>query len=144
MKLIHPLDKVFITQRFGERPEVYKQFGMKGHNGIDYRTRFVDSPRGRRYITAAAEGIIEEIRYDIKGYGIHIRQRCPDGSLLIYGHLTRPCTSIKSIVKAGERIGLTGNTGFSSGAHLHFEYRPSNSNPKNGYAGAVDCIGMFV
>ncbi len=138
MRLIHPIDKVFITQGFRARPEVYAQFGLNGHNGIDYRTRFIDSPLGRRYVIAAADGVIEEVRYDTKGYGIHIRQRMDDGSLLIYGHLSKPYAAIKSRVKAGDRIGLTGNTGFSSAPHLHFEVRPAPLESGNGYKGAVN------
>jgi len=140
--LFYPIDKIYITQKFGERPEVYKQFGLKGHNGVDFRTRFIDSPLGKRYVTAAAEGYVEEVRYDVNGYGIHIRLRHLDGSMTIYGHLTKPYVSRNDKIKAGQRIGLTGNTGFSSGAHLHFEYRPAGweNNKGNGYAGAVDPI----
>jgi len=138
MRLIHPIDKVFITQGFGERPKVYAQFGLQGHDGLDYRTRFIDSPLGHRYVMAAADGVIEEIRYDIKGYGIHIRQRLADGSLLIYGHLSKPYIGLKQKVKAGDRIALTGNTGFSTASHLHFEVRPAPIQANNGYAGAVD------
>ena len=141
--LKYPLDKVFITQKFGENPDTYKKFGLKGHDGVDFRTRFVDSPLGRRYVTACADGTIEEIRYDIKGYGIHIRQRLWDGSLLIYGHLTKPYVALKAKVKAGDRIALSGNTGFSSAPHLHLEWRPKDLKPKNGFAGAEDPIAFF-
>ncbi len=137
-KLIWPIDKVFITQGFGVNAKVYQKFGMKGHDGLDLRTRFIDSPLGRRYVRAAAGGVIEEIRYDVTGYGIHIRQRLDDGSLLIYGHLTKPYVALKSRVKQGQLIGLTGNTGFSSAPHLHFELRLAPIDAKNGYAGAVD------
>lgn len=144
MQLRHPLDKVYITQKFGERPEVYSQFGLKGHNGLDYRTRFIDSPLGRRYVTAAADGIIEEIRYDTKGYGIHIRQRCQAKMLLIYAHLTKPYVAVAEVVKAGQRIGLTGSTGFSSAPHLHFEVRPQPADSMNGYYGAVDPLQFLI
>lgn len=123
LKLLLPIDKVFITQKFGERPAYYRKYGLPGHNGVDFRTRFIDSPLGRRYVTASADGVIDVIRNDKGGYGTHIRQRMADGSLLIYGHLTKAYVSNKQIVKAGQRIGLTGNTGDSSGPHLHWEYR---------------------
>ena len=140
MKLLYPIDKVFIMQNFGERPGFYKKYKMKGHNGIDFRTRFVDSPLGRRYITAAASGSVEVVRWDVTGYGVHVRIRHADGSMTIYGHLTKPYVSKGDKVAAGQRIGLSGNTGDSSGPHLHFEYRPSGWEKKagNGYAGAVD------
>ena|SRR3990167_5355770 len=140
MKLKLPLDKIFITQRFGERPDVYRRFGLKGHDGVDFRTRFVDSPLGRRYATASADGVVEVTRADAGGYGTHIRLRHPDGSMTIYGHLTKSYVNQKQTVSVGQRLGLTGSTGFSSAPHLHWEYRPAGweKNKGNGYAGAVD------
>lgn len=141
--LYHPLDKVYITQGFGSRPDVYKQFGLKGHNGVDYRTRFIDSPLGKRYVSACADGVVKEVRWDTRGYGVHIRIEHEDG-LSIYGHLTKPYVQKGDKVKAQQIIGLTGNTGFSSGAHLHFEMRMYPLKPKNGYAGAVDTQDMVL
>lgn len=142
--LHYPIDKIFITQRFGERPEVYKRFGLKGHDGIDFRTRFIDSPLGRRYVTSAADGVIEQVRFDKNGYGTHLRVRHDNGSLTIYGHLTKVYVKVGQKVKAKERIGLTGNTGFSSAPHLHFELRPRDVDVNNGFAGAVDPIPYFI
>ena len=146
MKLLHPLDKVVITQGFGLNPQIYKQFGLKGHDGLDYRTRFVDSPLGRRYVTAAADGVVEIVRADAAGYGTHIRLRHQDGSMTIYGHLTKSYVSKGDKVVAGQRIALSGNTGFSTAPHLHFEYRPAGweKNTNNGYAGAVDPLPFIV
>lgn len=138
--LFHPLDKVFITQGFGARPEVYKQFGLKGHDGLDYRTRFIDSPLGKRYVSAMRDGVVETVRWDTRGYGVHIRIKHEDGALSIYGHLTKPYVQKGDKVKAQQIIGLSGNTGFSTAPHLHCEYRPSGwtRNTRNGFAGAVD------
>ena len=142
-KLSWPLDKVHITQVFGDNPQIYAKFGLKGHDGIDLRTRFIDSPLGRRYVTAAQDGTCE-VRLDgASGYGNHIRIHGTDGSLTIYGHLTKSYVYSGQVVKRGDRIGLTGNTGFSSGPHLHFEYRPSNCDTQNGYAGAIDPLPLL-
>lgn len=137
-KLIWPLDKVFITQPFGANPQIYEQFHLKGHDGIDLRTRYIDSPLGHRFVMAAAAGVVETVRFDHSGYGTHIRIRHLDGSLTIYGHLFKVLKKVGDKVGAGEDIGITDNTGFSSGPHLHFEYRPANCDVNNGYAGAVD------
>lgn len=141
----YPLDKIYITQKFGERPEYYARYGMKGHNGIDFRTRFVDSPRARRYVVSALDGVVEVIRYDRVGYGTHIRIRHNDRSLTIYAHLSKVYVSIGQRVNEGQRIGLTGNTGDSSGPHLHFEYRPAGweRHVKNGYYGAIDPLPIL-
>lgn len=140
MKLLLPLDKIFITQHFGERPEYYKKYNLKGHNGVDFRTRFIDSPLGRVYVKASADAKVEIVRADANGYGTHIRLRHTDKSMTIYGHLTKSYVSKGQVVLAGQRIGLTGNSGDSSAPHLHWEFRPTGweKNTKNGFAGAVD------
>lgn len=142
MKLFYPIDKIYITQKFGEKPNVYAKFGLNGHNGVDFRTRFFDSPLGRRYVTASAPGVVEIVRADAGGYGTHIRLRHSDGSMTIYGHLTKSYVSKNDCVMARQRIGLTGNTGFSSGPHLHWEYRDVGweSYRNSGWGGACDPI----
>lgn len=142
--LIHPIDKVYITQKFGERPEVYKQFGLKGHNGIDYRTRFWDSPLGRRYVVSPLGGrIIEVGNQGNKGYGIFVRIQHNGTSQSVLGHLTKSYVKVGQVVKQGDRVGLTGNTGFSSGPHLHFGFRPDKFNQKNGFAGYIDQLDLI-
>ncbi len=143
MKLLWPLDKIYITQQFGANRATYAKFGLNGHDGIDLRTRWVDSPLGHRYVTAVADGVLEEIRHNINGYGIHIRQRLANGDLVIYGHLSKVYKSPKVNVRAGERIALSGNTGFSSAPHLHIEIRPKGEPTDNGMFGAVNPINYF-
>lgn len=140
MKLIKPLDQWIITQGFGKNPQLYRKYGLKGHDGIDLRTRSFMYPLGKRPVFAAADGFVETVRWDRTGYGYHVRIRHSDGSLTIYGHLSRIDVASKQVVKAGNKIGISGNTGDSTGAHLHFEYRPAGweKNLNNGYAGAVD------
>ena len=142
---VWPIDKVFITQKFGLNPQMYAKYGWKGHNGIDFRTRFVDSPLGHRYIVAVLGGVVEVTRADAGGYGTHVRLRHPDGSMTIYGHLSKSLVSQKQVVKTGEKLGLSGNTGASTGPHLHFEYRPAGweKNTKNGYGGTIDPLYLF-
>jgi murein DD-endopeptidase MepM/ murein hydrolase activator NlpD len=145
--LKHPMEPVVLTQHFGERPAVYAQFGMRGHNGLDYRTRFLDSPLGHRYVTAAASGKILEMRDEgSKGYGKYIRIGHPDGSQTVYGHLYKFYVGIGKQVAVGQRIGLSDSTGFSSGPHLHFGYRPPGweKNLNNGFKGYVDPLPYIV
>jgi murein DD-endopeptidase MepM/ murein hydrolase activator NlpD len=139
--LWNPLKDVFeITQKFGENPEFYKKFGMKGHNGIDLRTKFKDTPLGKRYCYASLEGVVIKIGNDPNGYGIYIRLSHQDGAQTIYAHLEKVYVKLWQKVKQGQLIGLTDNTGFSTGAHLHFGFRPEGwwKNYNNGYFGYVD------
>lgn len=120
-----------VTQRFGLRPEVYAQFGLKGHNGVDYRAK-VGTP-----LYAVAAGKVIRVENNPKGYGKHIRIESAEG-LTLYAHLDKIFVKKGASVSVGNKIGLTGNTGFSTGPHLHFEVRPKPYRSKNGYAGAVD------
>jgi murein DD-endopeptidase MepM/ murein hydrolase activator NlpD len=140
MKLLIPIDKVFITQSFGANPKAYAKYGLPGHNGVDFRTKFIDSPLGHRYVTASADGIVNIVRADAAGYGTHIRITHKDGSMTIYGHLAKSYVSKGQTVKAGQRIGLTDNTGSSTGSHLHWEFRLAGWEKKTAkeYCGAVN------
>lgn len=143
-KFVYPLDNIYITQKFGERPEYYKKYGMNGHNGIDFRTKFWDSPMGRRYCVAVADGEVSAVVLTPgSGYGNHVKIRHSDGSETLYAHLNRSYVFKGQKVKQGERIALTNNTGDSSAAHLHFGYKPANPNQGNGFLGSEDPIKFF-
>lgn len=56
-------------------------------------------------------------------YGRFVLVEHPAGYQTLYGHLSRITVAAQQVVPAGEVVGLTGNTGRSSGPHLHFEVR---------------------
>ena len=62
-------------------------------------------------------------KYNGGGYGYYIVIRHPNGLETLYGHLSKQIVKKDQVVRAGEPIGLGGNTGKSSGSHLHFETR---------------------
>ena len=140
---IYPIDKVFITQGFGERPEYYKKYGLKGHNGTDFRTRFIDSPLGKRYIVAMADGQISEATSFGSGYGTHVKIVHKNGSTTLYAHLHKLYVYVGQKVTQGQRIALSDNTGDSSAPHLHITYKPAKPNMKNGFYGAEDVIPLI-
>jgi len=127
--LIHPIDNAPVTQSFGEHPEMYKRFGLSGHNGIDY-----GAPVGTN-VKAAAKGRVSYVGSDEKGYGIHVRIQ-HDGFLTIYAHLSSTKVSVGDYCHAGGIIGASGNTGYSTGPHLHFELRVGNQ--------AIDPTPFFI
>ncbi len=154
LKHFYPLDKVFITQYFGQKLwqkdaktgqmyEAYARFGMQGHNGLDFRVKFVDSPLGRREVSASQRGKAI-VGFDAKGYGHFVRILHPDGSETVYGHLTRALIRNGDVVDAQQVIGLTGNSGFSTGAHLHWGYRPPSARYDNGFKGYVDPMTVLI
>lgn len=124
MQLIKPFNGNYpVTQHFGDTFT-----DPKGHKGIDYAL-----PLGTP-VLAAADGIVEKAGVDNTGYGnvIIIRHLWTDGT--VYAHLRNWSVQVGQKVKAGEVIGYSGNTGNSTGPHLHFEYRTVC----NDYKSAID------
>ena len=105
-----PTDSRVITSNFGAR------WGRQ-HKGLDIKVYIGDT------IRAAFSGKIRIVRYEPKGYGNYVVIRHPNGLETIYGHMSKHLVSENQEVRAGDPIGLGGNTGRSTGSHLHFETR---------------------
>jgi len=106
---VHPFKNI-VTSNFGQR-------GVMWHYGIDLRLAKGDTVR------AAFDGVVRVKQYDRRGYGTVVVVRHANGLETIYGHLSKTDLLPFSKVKAGDMIGLGGNTGRSTGSHLHFEIR---------------------
>jgi len=87
------------------------------HNGLDLKVNIGDT------IVAAFDGKVRIVKYERRGYGKYVVIRHSNGLETIYGHLSKQLVDENQTVKAGEPIGLGGNTGHSTGSHLHFETR---------------------
>ena len=61
--------------------------------------------------------------YEAGGYGNFIEVRHPNGMSTLYAHLSRIDVTRGAAIATGQRIGLVGSTGYSTGPHLHFEVR---------------------
>ncbi len=149
--LYHPFKgSIFITQRFGLNPQMYAKYGMKGHNGIDYRTRTPSTPQAKRHVYPMQAGhvikvenqdtIIKGIKIKRAGYGLYIRLQHADGAQSVYGHLSASYVREGDYVGLNTVIGMTGNSGDSTGPHLHAGYRPAGWGKllNNGFKGYVD------
>lgn len=88
----------------------------RSHNGVDFAANVGDS------IVAAFDGVVRMAKYN-GGYGNMIVIRHWNNLETLYGHLSAFKVKVGETVKAGQLIGLAGNTGRSFGAHLHFETR---------------------
>ncbi len=94
-----------------------KTQGLHGHNGVDI------SGRGGLSVVAAAEGkvLISLSSGYNGGYGSYIVINHPNGTQTLYSHLSANFVSAGDYVSRGQLIGNIGNTGKSTGPHLHFE-----------------------
>ena len=105
-----PTDSRVLTSNFGAR------WGRQ-HKGLDIKVYIGDT------IRAAFSGKIRIVKYEPKGYGKYVVIRHHNGLETIYGHMSKHLVVENQEVKAGDPIGLGGNTGRSTGSHLHFETR---------------------
>ena len=105
-----PTSSRVITSQFGRR------WGRM-HKGLDIKVYIGDT------IRAAFSGKVRIVRYEGRGYGKYVVIRHYNGLETIYGHMSKQLVTEEQEVRAGDPIGLGGNTGRSTGSHLHFETR---------------------
>lgn len=105
-----PTSSRVLTSNFGAR------WGRQ-HKGLDIKVYTGDT------IRAAFSGKIRIVRYEARGYGNYVVIRHHNGLETIYGHMSKHLVREDQEVRAGDPIGLGGNTGRSTGSHLHFETR---------------------
>lgn len=124
-----------VTQWYNENPDLYARFGFKAHTGID-----IVAPHGEP-IMAVESGEVINVKDDPKGFGKHVRIASKTDTKRTYrewgyAHLSAIHVKVGQQVKAGEVIGLMGNTGFVvsgatpfwkhnpyAGTHLHLQCR---------------------
>jgi len=175
-----PVTPLYFNQRFGENnlcvkdfglptqhivwntgtcqagySKLYAQWGMLGHNGTDLMA-------GEQPVYASMDGVVvEQQTVPARGLGLGIlsNEQYDFGDLgthylkLRYWHLKSFNVQAGSSVKRGDLLGITDNTGYSSGSHLHFEGQlmdkdsgghPFVINTDNGYFGAVNIEPYIV
>ena len=110
-----PIEKGKITSFYGNR--LHPMTGkLSFHNGIDIAASIGTD------VFSSASGKVYETNYNsILGNYIIIEH--PAGLYTIYGHLSKTLVSLNSRIKTGTIIGKVGNSGYSTGPHLHFEIR---------------------
>lgn len=107
-KYVHPW-KGPVTSRFGKRR-------YRWHYGTDVNLETGDS------VLSAFDGKVRISRYS-KTYGHVVVVRHENGLETLYAHLSKKLVDTNQVIKAGDCVGLGGNTGRSYGSHLHFEVR---------------------
>jgi murein DD-endopeptidase MepM/ murein hydrolase activator NlpD len=135
-----------ITQGFGERPKYYKKYGHKGHNGWDYAP-LVPNTKGIP-VYAPHEGFVRLRDEGKLGYGKYAEivsmpynteghRKKSD-----LAHLAEFRVKDGQYVGSGDLIGIMGTTGDSSGIHLHWTFKKTDSDgftmdKNNGFNGAL-------
>lgn len=102
----------YITSPYG-----YRRRFRRMHKGVDLKLNIGDTVR------AAFDGRVRIVNYERRGYGKYVVVRHTNDLETVYGHLSGYLVEPGQYVRAGEPIALGGNTGRSTGPHLHFETR---------------------
>ncbi len=133
-------DSYPITQQFGVQETdpllltKYLKYGVIGHDGVDFalprRTPILAADRGKVIYAASGD------------YGNTVIIQHSWGRSY-YGHLDEIQIPLRKVVNKGEQLGLSGNTGLSTGPHLHFGIKPTSYDDHNGYFGKVDPL-MYI
>ena len=141
-----PLDNVVITQYFGNtafataNPQVYKG---AGHNGVDFGIA-----RGSR-VKAALAGTVKgtgntDAVPGCYSYGKWVLIEHNNGLSTLYAHLDVISVSKGELVGTGDTIGYSGNTGYSTGPHLHFTVYASGGVQVTKFTNSINCKNASI
>ena len=109
-------DNLHAHSRVTAMPDFGARWGRQ-HKGLDIKVYIGDT------IRAAFRGKVRVVQYEGRGYGKYVVIRHDNGLETYYAHLSKQLVYEDQEVRAGDPIGLGGNTGRSTGSHLHFETR---------------------
>jgi len=147
--LLKPTERA-INQVFGANPHYYMQFGLPGHEGVDFACPW-DAANGGDPIHACAEGVVSEAgNFGTYGLRVILKHTIVDDKgtswsvQTIYAHLSRLWVRKGQSVFAGQAIGLSGNSGKSGGPHLHLTVKVEGMVTGGYPAGIVDPEPFFV
>ena len=113
---IKPIAGGRLTSTFGYRKRPNAKGATSNHQGVDWAT-----PTGTA-VMASCGGTVTKAGWG-GGYGYCVFIKHPDGRETRYGHCSKVLVSVGQTVSQGQKIALSGNTGASTGPHVHFEIR---------------------
>lgn len=124
-----------ITQRFDENPDWYRPYGLPAHEGVDF-----GMPVGTPLVSVSNATIKEVIHDPMRSaYGTMLRTAWTDESgqkwETIYAHLSEITVKKGDEVKVGDVIARSGNTGRTTGPHLHFSLKKMGTRTASKHGG---------
>ncbi len=137
-----PLDNIFITQLFGRTSDSGRLYASGSHNGVDFRASV-----GTK-VKSIGNGVVEGLGdTDIvcrgASYGKWVFIRYDNGLASTYGHLSVITATKGQRVKTGDVVGYSGNTGYSTGPHLHMSVYASQGVSITTLKSSV-CSGIYT
>lgn len=113
-----PLENGIVTSKFGERIDPFDSSKTVMHSGVD-----IAAEEGVR-LYALSSGIVQEVGYEENGYGHYVLVRCDDDiHAFLYAHCNEILVREGDHINSGDEVAILGNTGRSTGSHVHIEWR---------------------
>jgi murein DD-endopeptidase MepM/ murein hydrolase activator NlpD len=129
--LAYPLTNIYVTQEYGNTAFAKWAYKTGFHNGVDFRAS-IGTP-----VYAAEDGEVFAVGNNGRvQYGKFVVIKHNNNLATIYAHLSRQIVQKGNTVKRGQVIGYSGNTGYSTGPHLHFGVYWSLSLEMKSFSGA--------
>ena len=127
-------------------PRGYRTLGgsKEYHGGMDLVAMGSD-----KSVYAIADGKVDAAPYEAGGFGYYVRQILPDGRRIYYGHMAKGSVCVKAgqTIKKGDKLGVMGSTGNSTGAHTHIELRVKGTSKESldisEFTGIPNKIGIY-
>jgi murein DD-endopeptidase MepM/ murein hydrolase activator NlpD len=144
--LRYPVDKVIITQYFGNTEFATKNsqlYNGKGHTGIDFGVSIGTPIKSAMVGTVVGTGNTDLTRGCLS-YGKWIMVKHLNGLSTLYGHLSLINVTNGQTVSTGEIIGYSGNTGYSTGPHLHFGVYATEGVRITKMVNSKNCTGVTI
>ncbi|MDQ5969266.1 MAG: Peptidase, family [Patescibacteria group bacterium] len=113
-----PLDNVFITQKFGKTVDSQKLYVSGSHNGVDFRASVGTKIKNVLDGTVVGTGNTD-LYPGCYSFGKWVMVKHDNGLSTIYGHMSVISTVMGQRLLTGDLVGYSGNTGYSTGPHLH-------------------------
>jgi murein DD-endopeptidase MepM/ murein hydrolase activator NlpD len=137
-----PLNNIRITQFFGKTVDAKRLYASGTHNGIDFAATIGS------VVKASANGVIEgtgdtDVTCSGASFGKWILIRHYNGLSTLYGHLSLIKVKAGDVIYTGDTIAYSGNTGYSTGPHLHFTVYATQGVKITNYKSAV-CKGTYT
>ncbi len=121
-----PLESVYITQQFGVTNASARLYKSGSHNGVDFRAKVGTPVLAMGDGVLVAQGDTDAVCRGVS-FGKWVLIKYNNGLASTYGHLSQLNMSTGATVKAGDVVGFSGNTGYSTGPHLHVSMYPADA-----------------
>lgn len=138
-----PLDNVYITQYFGKTIDAKRLYTSGTHNGVDFRASRGTPVKAVLSGTVQGFGNTDEQK-GCYSYGKWVLIKHPNGLSSLYAHLDLIKVSTSQKIETGEVIGYSGQTGYSTGPHLHLTLYASQGVEIQRYSSSKNCKNVSI